>query len=739
MSALRTEDVLLDCARAWHDRDAAAAERLVAGLPVLLGEEGDPTVAAEACLSIAMVAWRVDGDIGRAASFVDQGLALVDADAAPSVWMRLMNFGIFAALEKGEWVDVIPMALAVRRRAALVPLARDEAVQATNNMAWVLWQLGDHDAAERLMRESVGEGEVTGQELQALGGLISLVLQQGRVEEADALLVRLRNSPGRSRRGTEVRMVAEAQVALARGRHEDALTAARNGLSLGLALAEDQSALFAVASEASLGLGRPLDALRFAQDGLAREGASVALQEQADLLHALGRAAHAAGEHDLTLEALTRLRRLQHDRGGRSVALGLSRVLTQLTDRVSRLESVEFETRSRALERANAELEASRLRAETALQERTRLERAFKQTAMLEAAGLMAGGLAQDLNNLLTVVYDAVHGLQERTGSRQRHLETLTSAADDASSLVRRLLRLTRQSLGEGREVVVSAVLRSLEEDLARMMPETQTLEVAGRLDGAVWMDPAEFEQVVTNLVLNASHAAGPAGRVRVSAEQVERGGGRLFIEIAVEDDGPGVPAELRARIFEPFFSTQDSGGSGLGLSVSRSIVESVEGSLWLDSSVTRGARFVARLPLHAASPPGASGSPPRRVGEDGTARLLLVEDEPMVRATLARQLKRAGFVVTAAEDGLAGLEAWRASGGDFATVLTDVVMPRMSGTEFARTLLEEEPDLPLVIMSGYTAQSNVRGLLERDNVRFLAKPFTPGSLQALLESLVAS
>lgn len=739
MPAHRTEDVLLDCARAWHDRDEAAAERLVAALPSLLGPDGEPSVAAEACLSIAMVAWRTDDDIDRSRSFVDQGLSLVDADEAPSVWMRLMNFSIFAALEKGEWVDVIPMALAVRRRAALLPLAEDEAVQATNNMAWVLWQLGDHDAAERLMRESAGDGIATGQAVQAIGGLISLVLQGGRTDEAVVLLDRLRKSATGTTRNEEVLLVAEAQVALAQGMYEAALAAAIQGLDKGLALAEDWSAMFVVASEASLGLGRPKNALRYAKAGLAREQAAVALQEHADLLHALGRAAHATGHHDTTLDALSRLRRLQHDRGGRSVALGLSRVLTQLTDRVSRLESVEFETRSRALERANEELEASRLRAETALRERTRLERAFKQTAMLEAAGLMAGGLAQDLNNLLTVVYDAVHGLQERTGSRQGHLDNLTLAADEASSLVRRLLRLTRQSLGERRKVEVRAAFSSMEADLLCMVPETIRLEVVADLDVVVWMDPAEFKQVITNLVLNACQATGPDGWVRVSARQVERGGGRLFAEVSVEDNGPGVPPALRARIFEPFFSTQTSGGSGLGLSVSRSIVESVEGSLRLDAPDGGGARFVAQLPLHTPTGEERSAPAPRRGDKDGPTRLLLVEDEPMVRATLVRQLARAGYAVTAAEDGKAGLDAWRADGAFFAAVLTDVVMPRMSGTELVSEVLGDDPDLPVVIMSGYTARANVRDLLTGDNVRFLAKPFTPDSLQALLESLLVT
>lgn len=737
MSAIRTEAILLDCARAWHDLDADAASRLVARLPSLTADGDLRAVAAEACLAIAMVAWRIDRDIERASHFVDRGLGLVSADAAPWPWMRLMNFSIFASLEQGDWVDVIPMALAVRRRAAQIPLAQEEALQATNNMAWVLWQLGDLDAAEALMREAALAGPPSVQSGQALGGLIALLVHRGNVDEAASLLERLREAPLRDQRRVEVLTTAEARVALAQGRTQEALDKARQGLALGMALSEDAAALFVVATEASRLLGHPRAALEYAERGFAETNEQVAIQERSDLLLAYGRAAHDAGRHDLTLKALEDLRQLRTDRGHQSVTVGLSRVLTQLEDRVYRLETVELEARSRSLERANAELEASRLRAEAALAERSRLERAFKQTAMLEAAGLMAGGLAQDVNNLLTVVYDAAHGLREKVGSSREHLDNLSAAADEASSLVRRLLRLTRQSLAERKLVPVAPHLRRCEDVLRRLLPTSLQLQVLSDVSGSVLIDPAELEQVIVNLVLNASQAAGRRGQVSVVAREVTDHGGERLIEIAVQDNGPGVAPELRERVFEPFFSTDSSGGSGLGLPVSRSIVESADGTLGLDAGYAGGARFVVRLPFQAGAPAPATSPAARAQAADAPRRLLLVEDEPMVRATLARQLKRAGYTVVTAEDGAAGLDAWRAGRGGFQVVLTDVVMPRMSGTELVRAILDDDPELPIVIMSGYTARANVRDLLERDNVAFLAKPFTPRDLAGRLRQLV--
>lgn len=263
----------------------------------------------------------------------------------------------------------------------------------------------------------------------------------------------------------------------------------------------------------------------------------------------------------------------------------------------------------------------------------------------------------------------------------------------------------------------------------------------------AVHADRSQLEQALLNLALNARDAMLDPQATRdrlltieVDSRVVTAADGALFPDVPpgsyarvrVSDTGHGMSRETLARAFEPFFTTKDVGrGTGLGLSTVLGVVQQAGGAVWAESTLGEGTTVTVLLPLlEGEGEPGSrDDSAPPAAAHVGTARLLVVEDDAMVRTTTIRVLSRAGYRVEAAEDGQRGLDLWRAAGGAFDLVLTDVRMPTLGGVELARILAREAPKTPVVFMTGYAEEELEAGMV-------LRKPFTP---RQLLDAIAAA
>jgi two-component system cell cycle sensor histidine kinase/response regulator CckA len=364
----------------------------------------------------------------------------------------------------------------------------------------------------------------------------------------------------------------------------------------------------------------------------------------------------------------------------------------------------------------------------------------------MEALGKLAGGIAHDFNNILTVIHGAsamlLDNLPDEDPNREDALLIATSA-ERAAQLTRQLLAFGRRQAWSPRAVDVPAVIRSLGNLLSRTLGDAVTLvlDLAEPLP-RVWIDPAQLEQILVNLVVNARDALPRGGKVTIRARTVSEtqpGEELQFPEgvcIQVEDNGEGMSPEVLERIFEPFFTTKPRGeGTGLGLAMVYAVVGRAGGMVTAESQVGEGARFTVCLPAQATRDLAPPTPPPRRhhpaLSTRATPgeRVLLAEDEPLVRSLAARVLRAKGYEVQEAEDGQVALDIMNAEEGRFDLVLSDVMMPNLRGTELAEKVRARYPDLPILLMSAYTDDL----LLLQDSLRFgrrlLSKPFTPAAL----------
>jgi PAS domain S-box-containing protein len=377
--------------------------------------------------------------------------------------------------------------------------------------------------------------------------------------------------------------------------------------------------------------------------------------------------------------------------------------------------------------------------------ERNRLEAQLRQAQKLESIGRLAGGVAHDFNNLMTaIIGDAELNLAEaEPGSPLAlDLEEIRDTARRASNLAHQLLAFSRRETVRPSVVGLEDVLIAAEPMLRRLVGEEADLEVRTAANaGHVTVDPVQFEQVLTNLVVNARDAmAGSGGCVLVEAfgTHVAAANGRQhpgvpagdYGVLRVTDTGKGIPAEVREHLFEPFYTTKPVGrGSGLGLATCYGIVKQAGGEIVVESEVGRGSAFSVYLPQAAE----VAGNPFIR-SEDATLprgdeTILLVEDEPSVRSIGARTLRGLGYTVLEARDGEEGLRVGGERTEEIDLVVTDVVMPRMSGKELADRLRERGGDLRVLFTSGYMDSPVVRSSLSQPDVEFLPKPFSPRAL----------
>ncbi len=367
------------------------------------------------------------------------------------------------------------------------------------------------------------------------------------------------------------------------------------------------------------------------------------------------------------------------------------------------------------------------------------------QAERMEAIARVAGGVAHEVNNMMTVI-TGFSGFLEGTlpggDPRAEDVAEIRRAAERAASITRQLLAYSRQQLLQPTPLDLNALVRQSVPALTRLLGTGVRLELDLARDLVrIRADPAQLEQVLVNLVLNARDAMGGRGTLTVTTESVgidearreHPPGVRMppgrYARLTVSDTGHGMDAPTRARIFEPFFTTKPAGqGSGLGLATVYGIVKQSGGFIWVYSEVGQGTAFKIYLPEFtgpaAELPARAAPQSPR-----GSETVLIVEDETAVRRMAARALAGQGYTVLEAENGAEALELLARTTGPVDLVLTDVVMPRLNGRELGERLAAERPELPVLFMSGYTDDDIVRRGLLHPDAPFLQKPFMPADL----------
>ena len=383
--------------------------------------------------------------------------------------------------------------------------------------------------------------------------------------------------------------------------------------------------------------------------------------------------------------------------------------------------------------------------------EMKRLEEQFQQAQKMEAVGRLAGGIAHDFNNLLTVINGYGELIFNRLPADDPNREPLAEvlrSGERATNLTRQLLAFSRKQVLQPQVVSLNALLGELRKLLRPLIGEDVELSFVPDRDlGLVKVDPAQFEQAIINLVVNARDAMPDGGRLIIetrngawdeafvtSHTEVRRG---RYVLVAVTDSGQGMDDATQARIFEPFFTTKGPAkGTGLGLAMVYGFVKQSGGHIEVDSELGRGTTIKIYLPRADETTPAAKSAKDMKVPH-GSETVLLVEDEDAVR-TLARYvLRSSGYTVLEARNGAEGLLLGERHQGALDLLLTDVVMPRMSGRELAERMAALRPDLSVLYMSGYTDDAVIRhGVLGSDTA-FLQKPFTPAALvQRVRETL---
>jgi two-component system, cell cycle sensor histidine kinase and response regulator CckA len=377
------------------------------------------------------------------------------------------------------------------------------------------------------------------------------------------------------------------------------------------------------------------------------------------------------------------------------------------------------------------------------LTEQRRLQQQLVQSQKMEAVGRLAGGIAHDFNNLLTVITSYSDLLLEDlppNDPKREDVEQVIHAADGAAALTRQLLAFSRQQVLEPRVVNLNAVVQGVEKMLRRVIGEDVDLVTALASDvGAVKADVGQLEQVLMNLAVNARDAMPTGGKLSIETANVEHDVDyareqeaspvREFVMLAVSDTGIGMDEATKSRIFEPFFTTKAPGkGTGLGLATVYGIVRQSGGFIWVYSELGRGTTFKIYLPEVDAPAPGAAGVGATELPR-GTETVLVAEDAAAVRAVTRQVLERQGYTVLEAPNGEAALAIAMAHPGPIHLLLTDVVMPGLSGRQVADQLTRLRPDIRVLYTSGYTDDAVVRhGVLEA-GIAYLQKPFTTASL----------
>jgi two-component system, cell cycle sensor histidine kinase and response regulator CckA len=387
----------------------------------------------------------------------------------------------------------------------------------------------------------------------------------------------------------------------------------------------------------------------------------------------------------------------------------------------------------------------------TDIHDRVTAEHERRQAQRLQAAGKLAGGVAHEVNNMLTVVLGFGELVRDQLGADEvrEDLEQMILAAERAAVVTRQLLAYSRQQQLDPVVLDLHRVVTELAPALARVLGSDRRIKLDWSEPTWVRVDRGQLEQVLINLVANARDATGTDAEIRVSVgrryvdpatlehhHETELVPGE-FATVTVEDRGHGMDAETMSQVFEPFFTTKGVGeGTGLGLSMVYGIVKQHGGYVGIASEVGVGTRITVHLPL-APAPVQADEAAALAPGTRGYGRILVVEDEPMLRDLARRALSRKGYDVVVVTDGASALRLLEGDTPRFDLVLTDVVMPKLNGKELADRIWSRFPGLPVLFMTGYSPQDVLKRGLVIAGASFVQKPFTPETLVEAVERML--
>ena len=396
--------------------------------------------------------------------------------------------------------------------------------------------------------------------------------------------------------------------------------------------------------------------------------------------------------------------------------------------------------------------ERARLAAVRDITERKTLEEQLRQSQKMEAVGQLAGGVAHDFNNLLTAITGysdlAIRRLKAEDPLRH-HIEEIKKAGERAAALTRQLLAFSRKQVLQPRVLDLNAVVSEMEKMLRRLIGEDMEFRTALASDlGSIKADPSQIEQVLLNLCVNARDAMPGGGKLTIETSNVYLDeeyasrhvgvGSGDYVMLAVSDTGCGMDDETLAHIFEPFFTTKEMGkGTGLGLSTVYGIVQQSGGSVWVYSEVGRGTTFKVYLPRVGEDAREYRRSASPEESARGTETILLAEDDELVRRLAREVLEMYGYGVLEAANGGAALLICERHAGPIDLLVTDAIMPEMSGRELSERLSSLRPRMKVLYMSGYADTAVVhQGVLD-EWANFIQKPFTPDALTRKVRELL--
>jgi PAS domain S-box-containing protein len=558
------------------------------------------------------------------------------------------------------------------------------------------------DEARRLFQD-MASGKLSWVESESLaadGGITSVEVRAGRIEYAGkpALLLHVRDATDRLAAAAAL----QSSETLFRSVWENSVDGMRLTDENGVIVAVNDAYCKLVGMEALALEGKPFTVVYAASED--REASLQRLRE-----HFATRGAQRKRQQDHTL----------HD--GRTVAMEISDSF--------------IEVRGRPL------LMLSLFRDITT---QKRLEEQLRQSQKMEAIGQLAGGVAHDFNNILTVIHGhasllTASGLDD-TGARSA--QQITQAAERAAGLTRQLLTFSRRQLIQPKRLDMNKIVGKMTDMLGRILGEDVTLQLNySTAPATVEADAGMMEQVLLNLAVNARDAMPRGGQlsIRITVADVnddhlqrhpEARAGR-FVCVSNTDTGTGIPPEILSRIFEPFFTTKEVGkGTGLGLATVYGILKQHKGWVEVESAVGKGATFRIYIPHAGEDQTQAEKSTTHIIVRGGTETILLVEDEKPVRELVARVLEKQGYHVLQAGAGAEAVEVWRSHKDKIHLLLTDLIMPgAMNGRELAEALWTERPELKVIFTSGYSADIVGKDFKIESDLNFLQKPYHPQAL----------